>query len=118
MRIIEFGADLARSVARYGSRGLRAQSLIRAGGLAVTILRVDAGGEIGRHAAVDDQLFVVVAGRGAVSGNDGVWHPIMAGQAAAWVDGEHHATRADEDLVAVVVETPHLDLAASADPTG
>lgn len=39
---------------------------------------VAAGGEIGRHPATRDQLFVVVAGKGSVCGGDGVWQPIEA----------------------------------------
>jgi len=72
------------------------------------VLRVAAGGEIGRHPASVDQLFLVIAGRGSVCGGDGVWHPIEAGQAALWAAGEEHTTRADEPLVAIVVETPQV----------
>jgi quercetin dioxygenase-like cupin family protein len=106
MRIIDVGPDQGHEVTHYGSHGLRAHSLLRADRVAVTMLRVAAGGEIGRHPAVVDQLFLVVAGYGVVCGNDGVWHPIAAGQAAIWAAGEPHTTRAAEDLVAVVVETP------------
>ena len=100
-----------REIDNYGSRGLRALGLVRAEAVAVTMLRVAAGGEIGRHPAVGDQLFVVASGRGSVCGGDGEWHPIAAGQAAYWRDGEEHTTRADEDLTAVVVEMATLPLA-------
>jgi len=72
------------------------------------VLRVEAGGEIGRHSATTDQVFLVVAGRGEVSGQDGRWHPIRAGQAAVWAAGEEHTTRAHENLTAVVVEMEGL----------
>jgi quercetin dioxygenase-like cupin family protein len=112
VRIVSDGADQGHPVDRYGSQGLRAQALVRGGDAAVTVLRVAAGGEIGRHPAVSDQLFVVVAGRGAVSGGDGIWHAVEAGWAVIWDDGEEHSTRAEQDLTAVVVEMPGLGAGA------
>src|SRR5262245_7528928 len=112
MRILDLGAEQARQVTRHGSRFVSANPVLHGDQVAVTVLRVGAGGEIGEHPAVVDQLFVVVAGRGAVCGGDGVWQPIASGQAALWTAGEKHITRADEDaeedLVAVVVEMPNL----------
>jgi quercetin dioxygenase-like cupin family protein len=104
VRIINVGTGQAHPVDRFGSRGLLAQALVRSDGVAVTVLRLAAGGEIGRHPAVTDQLFVVVEGGGSVSGSDGTWHAITAGEAAVWADGEEHATRAEQELTAVVVE--------------
>ena len=72
------------------------------------MLRVAAGGEIGRHPATVDQLFIVVAGSGLVCGDDEVWHPIGTGEAALWTAGEEHTTRADADLTAVVIEMADL----------
>jgi quercetin dioxygenase-like cupin family protein len=110
VRIISVGAGQAHAVDRFGSRGLLAQALIRSDGIGVTVLRLATGGEIGRHRAVTDQLFVVVEGRGAVSGGDGTWHAVAAGKAVVWTDGEEHATRAEQDLTAIVVEMRGLRL--------
>jgi quercetin dioxygenase-like cupin family protein len=104
LRVIDIGPDRARAVDSLGSRGLRALGLVRDEAVAVTVLHVAAGGEIGRHPAPVEQLFVVASGRGAVSGGDGTWQPVAAGQAVVWEAGEEHTTRADEDLTAVVVE--------------
>ena len=87
---------------------MTAQPLVRADQVEVTTLRVAAGGEIGRHLAPVDQLFVVVAGSGLVCGDDEVWHPIGTGEAALWTAGEEHTTRAEADLTAVVVEMADL----------
>jgi quercetin dioxygenase-like cupin family protein len=95
-------------VAAFDSQSLSAQALVRADQVAITILRVAAGGEIGRHPASVDQLFVVVAGAGSVCGDDEVWHPIGTGEAALWTAGEPHTTRAEADLAAVVVEMADL----------
>jgi quercetin dioxygenase-like cupin family protein len=110
MRVVEFGPDVAREVTSFDSRGLRAVGLVRDDAVAVTVLHVAAGGQIGHHPAVCDQVFLVVSGRGAGCGEDGVWQPIAAGQAAIWSAGEQHSTRADEPVVAVVIEAATLRL--------
>ena len=97
-----------RAVTAYGSVGLTAEALVRADAAAVTVLRVAAGGEIGRHPAPVDQMFVVVGGRGSVQGGDGPWQPVEAGQVVLWPAGEEHTTRAGEDLTAFVLEGPGL----------
>jgi quercetin dioxygenase-like cupin family protein len=105
VQIIDVGPEHARAVTQHGSHGFGVQPLIRGDTVAVTVLRVAAGGEIGRHPTTLEQLLVVVAGRGEVCGDDGVWQPIAAGQAVRWNAGEQHTTRAHEDLVAIAVET-------------
>ncbi|GAB3402733.1 cupin domain-containing protein [Flindersiella endophytica] len=111
MRIIELAPDTARSITNHGSRGLRANNLIRGEHVAATVLHLAAGGEAGRHPAVGDQLFIVISGHGHVCGGDEIWQPIAAGQAAFWVAGELHTTRADEPLTAVAIEMHGLPLA-------
>jgi quercetin dioxygenase-like cupin family protein len=108
VQIFSFEVSAGRSVGAYGSAGLTAQKLIRADAVEVTVLHVAAGGEIGRHVAPVDQLFLVTAGRGAVQGGDGAWEPINAGQAVRWPAGTEHGARADEDLTAVVIEMPEM----------
>ena len=108
MEIRDLRAGGGRAVTAYGSRGLTAEGLIRADGVSVTVLRVEAGGEVGRHSADVDQLLLVVFGRGSVRGGDGPWESVEAGQVAIWAAGEEHSTRADEDLTAYVLEAPGL----------
>ena len=108
MEIRELRGAGGRAIAAYGSVGLTAEALVRTDAAAVTVLRVAAGGEIGRHPAPVDQAFVVVGGRGSVQGGDGPWQPVEAGQVVLWRAGEEHATRAVEDLTAFVVEGPGL----------
>jgi mannose-6-phosphate isomerase-like protein (cupin superfamily) len=105
MRIIELRPEQAHEITDHGSHGFRAQAVVRADSVAATVLRVAAGGQIGRHPATVDQLFVVVSGRAEVCGEDGVWHGIQADQAALWLAGEHHTTRAAHgDVVAIAIE--------------
>ncbi|MBM2616528.1 cupin domain-containing protein [Actinoplanes sp. LDG1-06] len=109
MEIVDFGPEVGRSVEAYGSRGLTAKAVVRADELAVTVLRVAAGGEIGRHPAPVEQIMFVAAGHGTVCGGDERWQPVGAGQAVFWRAGEEHTTRAEADLVLVVMEKPGLE---------
>lgn len=110
VRIIDFGPDTGRQITHHDSRGVRASGLIRSEHVGVTVLHVEAGGEIGCHPAVVDQLFLVMSGRGKVQGGDETWQPIAAGQAAVWTAGEPHITRAEEPMTAAVVEMRDLPL--------
>jgi quercetin dioxygenase-like cupin family protein len=80
----------------------------------VVVITVEANGLIGRHLTVDDQLFFVISGQGMVSGEDGIFFPIQAGQMAHWQSGESHETRSEYGLTAMVIEgrglspSPHL----------
>ncbi|MEU4240372.1 cupin domain-containing protein [Actinoplanes sp. NPDC026619] len=111
MEIFSFEVSAGRAVDAYGSVGLTAQKLVRGEAVHVTVLHVAAGGRVGRHPAPVDQLFIVTAGRGAVQAGDGDWQPVGAGQAVVWRAGAEHATRADEDITAVVVEMEDMPLA-------
>jgi quercetin dioxygenase-like cupin family protein len=110
MEILSFGVSAGRPVEAYGSVGVTAQGLVAGELVAVTVLHVAAGGEIGRHPASADQLFMITTGRGAVRTGDGDWVSICAGQAVVWRAGDEHATRAVEDITAVVVEMAAMPL--------
>jgi quercetin dioxygenase-like cupin family protein len=110
VEFLDLPAHPGRPVDAFGSTGFTALGVLRGGSTAVTLLRVAAGGEIGPHPAVSDQLLVVLAGRGEVRSGDGPWQEIAAGQAVLWRDGEDHATRAVDDLTALGVEAPDLGL--------
>lgn len=104
MRIIAFEPGQGNDITQYGSKGFTFSPLTRAGEGGVAIVHLAAGGEIGRHPATVGQLLVIVSGRGRVSGHDGVWQPIEAGQAVLWSAGEEHTTQAEETIIAVVVD--------------
>jgi quercetin dioxygenase-like cupin family protein len=104
MDIHDFRQASGEPVQAFGSVGVAARPLVRDGSSAVTVLHVEAGGEIGRHPAPVDRLLIVVSGRARVQGGDGTWADVTAGQAAAWRAGEEHLTRAVESLTALVVE--------------
>ncbi|MFX0593042.1 cupin domain-containing protein [Melissospora conviva] len=112
MEILAFGKSSGRAVEAYGSVGVTAQALIRGDAVAVTVLHVAAGGEVGRHPAPMDQLLLVTSGHGAVQAGGGAWEGISAGQAVVWRAGEEHTTKAVDEITAVVVEMPDLPLAS------
>lgn len=110
MEILTFGRSAGHQITAHGSTGFAAQALVRAPDVAVTVLHVAAGGEIGRHPASVDQLLLITAGRGRAQGGDRVWHPVGVGDAVLWTAGEEHVTQADEAITAVAVEMPDLPL--------
>jgi len=73
--------------------------------VAERVVRIDlpAGGRIGMHPAVGEQLFVVVAGEGEVRSGSEAVH-VSAGDAVRWAAGEEHETTTETGLVAIVVE--------------
>jgi quercetin dioxygenase-like cupin family protein len=70
----------------------------------VAVFRISAGGGIWRHPATAPQILAVIEGSGEVSGGDGVFHPIGAGEAVSWTAGEEHETRTSAGLTALIVE--------------
>ena len=105
MEIMDFRQD-ARPIDGFESRGATVRVMARelAAGQLVTI-RLEPGGVLGRHEAVANQLLLVTAGSGTVIGGDGAAEEIEVGQAAVWIAGESHETRAGPGgLTAVVLE--------------
>jgi hypothetical protein len=76
----------------------------------VVVIRIGAGGLVGRHPSGCQQLFLVVEGAGWVSGGNGRREPIAAGEAVAWEEGEEHESGSDEGMTALVVEATRLDV--------
>jgi quercetin dioxygenase-like cupin family protein len=80
------------------------------GRMQVTCLTVEPGGVIGTHPAVGGQVFLVVAGSGWVSGEDGERQPITAGQGVQWDEREIHTSGSDVGFTAIAVEGPVLEI--------
>jgi quercetin dioxygenase-like cupin family protein len=110
VEILSFDRSHGHEIEAHGSIGFAVQALVRAPDVAVTVLHVAAGGEIGRHPAPVDQLLLITAGRGRVQGGDGEWREVTVGDAVLWKAGEQHVTRATEPITAVTIEMPDLPL--------
>ena len=109
MQIFDFSAQSSKPIMQYGSQNAIVSHLVHGDGpFFIVCIRVEAGGFLGRHEAHNNQLFCVVAGAGTVSGDDGIFLPITAGQAAFWQAGEFHETRSQTGLTAMVFEGVNL----------
>jgi quercetin dioxygenase-like cupin family protein len=72
-------------------------------------VRIEAGGEIGRHEAGFGQLFLVIEGSGWAEGGDGKRVAISAGQGVWIARGEHHAKGSETGLRALIVQVRDLE---------
>ena len=109
MQIIRF---TAMPITQFGSAFAMTHVLRTRDGVQAGIAQLPPGGRIGRHAAAANQLLLVIAGSGSVSGVDGVRVDIVAGDAAFWTEGEAHETSSGDGLTALVLEGPGVRPAA------
>lgn len=72
------------------------------------IFRLGVNGRIHRHPASVPQILAVLEGRGEVCGHEGIFEPVMMGDAVFFDEGEEHETRTSGGLVALVLEGPGL----------
>jgi quercetin dioxygenase-like cupin family protein len=84
------------------------QPLAAGASVQAAIFRLAPGGRITRHPASVPQILAVLEGTGRVSGADGGFEAIAAGEAVFWAEGEEHETESDEGLTALVLEAPAL----------
>jgi len=103
VRIFDVGDLPDRVIGAFGSSGFTLGHI--GDGVHAIVIRLDAGGRIGRHPAVRSQLLVPVSGRASVAGSDDTAPvDIGPGQAVAWDQGESHETTTDAGLTAVILE--------------
>lgn len=74
----------------------------------VACLKLAAGGHLGLHPAVSEQVFLVLEGEGWVEGANGQREKIRAGEAAYWRNGENHQSGSDQGLTALLIEGQNL----------
>jgi quercetin dioxygenase-like cupin family protein len=67
-------------------------------------MRVQPGGMTSAHAAVTNQLFLVVEGEGWVRSAPGGPVVIKSGQAAFWTASENHESGSDTGMVVIILE--------------
>jgi quercetin dioxygenase-like cupin family protein len=84
--------------------GVTIAPLSSPGAVQAAIFRLAPGGRIARHPATVPQILAVLEGDGLVSGGDGAFQPIAAGEAVFWSAGEEHETVSDRGLTALIVE--------------
>ena len=108
MERLSFGADIAFTTREDLLDGVTVAPLtppLAAGApVQAAIFRLAAEGRIARHPATVPQILAVLEGTGRVSGADGEFQPIAAGEAVFWVAGEEHETQTEDGLTALVLE--------------
>lgn len=104
MRIFRFDEEVSIPITTFGSRFKLGSLTGHAGEAQVQVLHLPPAGLVGRHPAVAQQLFAVVAGAGWVSGADGAHRDIGPCYAALWDAGEEHGAGSDEGMTAVCIE--------------
>ncbi|WP_067429923.1 cupin domain-containing protein [Nocardioides jensenii] len=104
MRILSLGQVPRRPIESHGSVGFSVGALGITADAHLVVVRLAAGGVIGRHPAGGRQILVVIEGDATVSGSDQVEQEIGPGQAAVWEAGELHGTRSRAGLVGFIVE--------------
>jgi quercetin dioxygenase-like cupin family protein len=109
VQLLSERASRHEKVSTYESHGTSAVRLAHGHGEAhAYLLQFEAGGAIGRHEAGYGQLFVVLTGRGWVSGHDGRRAGLGPGDVVLFDRGEHHAKGSDTGMTAVMVQVRDL----------
>lgn len=111
MRKINWRSQIDARVDRYSSVGAAHRRLLGLSGDGeLGVIRVQAGGRLGRHPAQVPQALLVLDGSGQASGADGVGQPIEGGDLLLWEAGEDHETIAIEPLLLLVLETDGISV--------
>ncbi|MGF9698054.1 cupin domain-containing protein [Paenibacillus sp. MABNR03] len=109
MKLYRMEAENSRVIAAFGSSGANITPILQnASGCHVSHLKLAAGGHLGLHPAVGEQVFMVLEGEGWVEGEAGEHVVIRAGDAAFWKDGEHHQSGSELGLTALLIEGDEL----------
>jgi quercetin dioxygenase-like cupin family protein len=108
MERLRFDAEAAFTPRDERLEGVTVAPLTPPGSVQAAVFRLAAGGRIARHRATVPQILVVLEGEGHVSGADGEFEPIAAGEAVFWSASEEHETVSDGGLTALVLEAEGL----------
>ena len=110
MEIFRFDLDVADRITVYDSHAIGfARVLKSVQGANVGVMHIDAGGVVGYHQAIGQQLFMIVQGSGWVTGTDRMHVHVEPGQAAFWIDAEWHESGSDTGMLAVLIEAASLE---------
>jgi quercetin dioxygenase-like cupin family protein len=109
MKRLSFDAGSAFTPTDDRLEGVTIAPLTPPADVRAAIFRLGPGGRIARHPATMPQILAVLEGAGHVSGPDGAFEPIDAGEAVFWAAGEEHETVTDGGLTALVLEANGLE---------
>lgn len=110
MKIYRFDRETGKPIEQFGSSAAIISTVARLNeSTHVHCIYLEAKGMVGSHPAENPQLFMVVQGQGYLRGEGTLRTTIQAGQAIFWEKGEWHETSTDSGMVAIVLESQHLD---------
>ena len=105
MKIFRFDKDSGKVLDRYGSSDVTIVPIAKGHQMyRITTAHFDPGGTIGQHLTGMPQVFMVLAGRGWVSGKSGGRVPISAGQAVMWESEEPHESGTEDGMTVVMLQ--------------
>lgn len=108
MKIYRLKSEDSRSITAYGSEGAEITPILRSTTAChVAQLKLSAGGSVGLHPAVGEQVFLVLEGEGWVEGETG-GRAVRPGDAAYWTNGENHQSGSNKGLTALLIEGEEL----------
>ena len=110
MRVFRFDMEAGYPIERFDSGNAVFSRIVRTDSpVSVGCIHLGADSVVGYHPAVVNQLFLVVAGKGWVRGEEELRIPITAGQAVFWTAGEGHESGSESGMTAIVIEGEGLD---------
>lgn len=110
MKLFRFGPEVGKNIDTFDSSGFTISKIVRLFDQAdVKIAYLGKNSVVGFHQTTKDQVFVVVHGEGWVRGEEQGRHPIMAGQAAFWIEGEWHESGSEAGMTAILIEGENID---------
>jgi quercetin dioxygenase-like cupin family protein len=116
VRIFDCTKAPGRAITRDGSRGAEYAGLVSIQGQAAQgLIRLAAGGRLGRHPAPMRQLALVLSGSGRVSGADGDAVDLGPGKAVLWEPGEEHEATTETGMTLLILEAEQLEMTEPAD---
>lgn len=109
MKIFSFGKDHAHPISNFGSKDSFFTKMVKHDNTVhLGCVHIGQDGSIGEHEAPVDQLFIVIQGKGWVTGKEGVAYEILPGYAAFWEAGEVHSSRSEQGMTAMILESSGL----------
>jgi quercetin dioxygenase-like cupin family protein len=111
LEILRFDAGAAEPIGARPYPVARASSVKLAEGAGeahVSVVFLEAGGEIGPHEAGFAQILFAASGSGWVAGNDGVRFTLSEGDAAFIHRGETHSKGSETGLKALMIQVRDL----------
>ncbi|UPK45625.1 cupin domain-containing protein [Paenibacillus pabuli] len=109
MKIYRLKPEDRRSIIAYNSEGAEITPILRSTTAChIAQLKLSAGGTLGLHPAVGEQVFLVLEGEGWVVGETGERVVVHPGDAAYWSNGENHQSGSDKGLTALLIEGEEL----------